>query len=147
MQAADPCACAAVKQLSRVLGRVYDAHLAPAGLNVTQYTLLRCIARHPGESLASIAAAMEMDRTSLYRAITPMLRDGWLIPGAGRNARSRSVRLSAAGRRLLARARQPWSTVQKQVIGLFGKKPYRALLKELDRLAACAGAEHRAPAG
>jgi DNA-binding MarR family transcriptional regulator len=134
----EQCACTTVKKLSRVLGRVYDAKIAAAGINITQLAVLRVIARRSGEPLIRIAEELEMDRTSLYRAISPMIRDGWLVSEDGTNARSRTARPTRKGIRLLAEANQHWDGVQRNVIGKFGAKEYAALLSELNRLADCA---------
>ena len=80
-----------------------------------------------------------MDRTSLYRAIAPMIRDGWLPSDDASNARFRTAEVTAKGRKLLANANKRWSAVQQDVIGKFGKKEYAKLLGELNRLAECVG--------
>jgi DNA-binding MarR family transcriptional regulator len=134
----DACACSAVKKLSRVLGRSYDAELASAGLNITQFAVLRSIARRSGDPLVRVAEEMEMDRTSLYRAIAPMIREGWLVSVDGVDARSKTAEITTKGRRLLASANKNWDKVQRRVIGQFGEAKYLSLLSELDRLAQCA---------
>lgn len=139
-QGADTCAGSAVRKLARVLGRSYDEELAPAGLNITQLAVLRSIARHSGEPLVRVAEEIEMDRTTLYRAIAPMVREGWLVAVAGSDARSKTAEMTAKGRRLLAEANKNWDKVQRRVVGQFGKARYVALLGELDRLAQCARA-------
>jgi hypothetical protein len=45
-----------------------------------------------------------MDRTSLYRAIAPMVRDGWLDLTIGVDARSRSAKVTTKGWGLWAKA-------------------------------------------
>jgi DNA-binding MarR family transcriptional regulator len=127
-----------VKKLSRVLGRVYDAQISAAGINITQLAVLRVIARRSGEPLIRIAEELEMDRTSLYRAISPMIREGWIVTEDGANTRSRTAQLTRKGRRLLADANKRWNGVQHHVIGRFGTKEYASLLSELNRLADCA---------
>ena len=82
-----PCACTTIKKLSRVLGRTYDEALASADINITQLAVIRCISRREGEPLARVAHELEMDRTSLYRAIAPIIRDGWLVIAKGSDAR------------------------------------------------------------
>jgi DNA-binding MarR family transcriptional regulator len=121
-----------------VLGRVYDADISPTGVNITQLAVLRCIARRSGEPLAHIADELEMDRTSLYRAITPMIRDGWIASDAASNARFRSAKLTKKGQKLLASANRQQSKVQKRILGKFGQRAYESLLTELSRLADCA---------
>lgn len=135
----DPCACTTVKKLSRVLGRFYDSNISPAGVNITQLAVLRCIARRSGEPLIRVAEEMEMDRTSLYRAIAPMIRDGWLVSADASRARFRTARVTKKGHQLLVDANKYWATVQRNVIGKFGQKEYELLLTELNRLADCAG--------
>jgi DNA-binding MarR family transcriptional regulator len=120
------------------LGRVYDSHISSAGINITQFAVLRCIARRAGEPLVRIAEEMEMDRTSLYRAIAPMLRDGWLADGQPVNPRFRTAKVTRKGRLVLAAATKRWNRLQRQVIGRFGQGAYDSLLSELHRLADCA---------
>jgi DNA-binding MarR family transcriptional regulator len=134
------CVCTTVKKLSRVLARAYDDALAGTGINVTQFAVLRCIARRTGEPLSRIAEELEMDRTSLYRAITPMMRDGWIEIAPGTDARSRSAKLTRLGSQLLAQAERQWAGIQKKLIGSFEKNAWKALASELYRLADCAEA-------
>jgi DNA-binding MarR family transcriptional regulator len=133
------CACTTVKKLSRVLGRVYDSALAPAAINVTQFAVMRCVQRRNGEPLAHIANELEMDRTSLYRAINPMVRDGWMEVADGADARSRSAVVTRKGERILAKAAVRWERTQGDLIGAFGKAEWSALVAELHRLSECAG--------
>jgi DNA-binding MarR family transcriptional regulator len=81
-----------------------------------------------------------MDRTSLYRAINPMIRDGWIVLAAGTDARSRSSKITKKGMQILAQAGKRWDGIQERIIGNFGPKAYEALMSELDRLADCAKA-------
>ncbi len=101
---------------------------------------MRCIARRKGEPLAHVAHELELDRTSLYRAINPMIRDGWLVLGAGTDRRSRSAKITAKGSQILASAGKAWDGLQDRLIRNFGSSAYDALMAELDRLADCASA-------
>src|SRR5262245_4818274 len=135
-----PCVCTTVRRASRVLARVFDAVLEPAGLNVTQLAVLRAVQRHPGEPLTRVAEDLCMDRTSLYRAIAPMQRDGWVKLSAGADARARTVEFSAKGRRVLAAADPAWGRTQTAGGERVGRDKWAALVSELERLAACASA-------
>jgi DNA-binding MarR family transcriptional regulator len=75
-----------VKKLSRLLGRAYDEALEGSGINITQLAVMRCIIRRAGEPLSRVAEELEMDRTSLYRAVAPMIRDGWIELTVGTDA-------------------------------------------------------------
>jgi len=132
------CACTTVKKLSRVLGRVYDSKVSSVGLNITQLAVLRCISRRAGEPLVRISEELEMDRTSLYRALTPMVRDGWVASPSAMGSRFRTARLTKSGRRILNSANQKWASVQGTLISRFGQAAYNSLLAEVYRLADCA---------
>jgi len=133
-----PCACTSIKKLSRVLGRVYDAALAGSPMNVTQLAVLRCIARRKGEPLLHVAEELEMDRTSLYRALDPMVRDGWveIIPGV--DARSRTAVITRKGHELLKKAGERWEDVQTRVVERFGRNEWPAFVAKVEKLLACA---------
>ena len=107
-------------------------------INITQRPVLKCIARRPGEPLAHVADELEMERTSLYRAIAPMVRDGWLALTDGPDARSRTAKLTRKGEQLLAKSDTAWEEVQDRVIESFGRAKWLALVSELNRLADCA---------
>ena len=127
-----------MKKLSRILGRVYDDGLADSGINITQLAVLRCINRRPGDPLVRIAEELELDRTSLYRAINPMIRDGWIAVVDGPDSRSRTAKVTRKGHDLLANAGDDWDKVQNAIVKNFGKANYQNLIDQLYRLAECA---------
>jgi DNA-binding MarR family transcriptional regulator len=133
-----PCTCTTVKKLSRVLGKTYDAALSEAGINITQLAVLRCVSRRSGEPLSHVADELEMDRTSLYRALNPMERDGWILVEKGNDARSRTARLLRKGNAVLKKADNGWDEAQSKILGRFGKKEWLTLVSDLNRLADCA---------
>lgn len=142
-----PCACTTVRRASRILARVFDTALEPAGLNVTQLAVLRAIQRHANEPLTRVAEDLGMDRTSLYRAVTTMRRGGWLTTAASPDARSRTAAFTAKGLRVLEAAGVPWGRTQAEIIARFGRDKWAALVAELERLAACARAAESSRAG
>lgn len=81
-----------------------------------------------------------MDRTSLYRAVSRMERDGWLKIAAGTNSRSRTAEFTNKGRRILDAADLPWARVQTAIIERFGRDEWLALVSQLERLSAIAQA-------
>lgn len=117
--------------------RVYDAALTDSGINITQLAVLRCISRRDGEPLVRVAEELEMDRTSLYRAINPMIRDEWIVLTDGVDARSRAAKVTKKGRQLLTRAGVGWDKAQAKLLTKFGHTAYSSLINELHRLADC----------
>ena len=132
-----PCASTALRKASRAVGRLYDAALQPTGLSANQLSILRTIERMDGPLLARLSERMVMDRTSLYRALAPMERDGWIRiqPAAGRSKR---VVLTDEGRSVSERAAAAWDDVQGQFVGSIGLERWEAFaatLRDLTRAA------------
>jgi len=136
-----PCACTSIKKLSRVLGRIYDAALAASPMNVTQLAVLRCIGRRTGEPLMHVAEELEMDRSSLYRALDPMVRDNWVKITSGKDARSRTAVIAPKGYRILKQAGKQWEKVQTRVVERFGRREWAVFVANVEKLRACAEVE------
>lgn len=110
---ADVCHCFAVRQAARWISQLYDQHLADAGLRSTQYAILAHLEREGPASIAQLAEAMVMDRTTMTRNVTPLERDGLVaIVQAAADRRRKEVRLSALGRERLRQARPAWRRAQ-----------------------------------
>ena len=133
-----PCVCTTLRKASRALSRVYDEALASSGLTVAQLAVLRAIGRgsNGGEPLSRLAESLVMDRTSLYRALTPMVKSGWLLIQDGPKGRTKVVQLSKAGTRATADAAKSWDAAQGKVIGAFGVDRWAALQKAVTELTA-----------
>jgi len=102
--------CIRSKKLSRVLGRVYDAAHRHFADKRHQLAYLRCIDRRKGEPLMRVAA-IEMDRSSLYRALDTMVRDEWLKRSAA--AEKTRARDSCHHQQRIPSPRERWKAVGK----------------------------------
>lgn len=113
------CTCARLRKLARRVTRIYDAHLASQAIKVTQYSLLANAAR--GErTVSEFAAELEMDRSTLSRNLAPLAAQGWVSISVGADPRSRSIGVTAAGRRKLKAALPLWRKAQCEVESVLG---------------------------
>jgi len=135
-----PCACTSVRRAARVLARTYDASLVPSGMNITQLAVMRAVLRHPGEPMSRAAEGLEMDRTSLYRAIDSLRRKGWVSLTDEGDRRSRSASVTERGHAAMAKVDPEWAEVQTAIIDRFGRAHWKAFVLELQRLIECADA-------
>ncbi len=107
------CSSFKLRQLSRRVSQQFDACVGRAGLKTTQYSLLSHVMRlgpvRPGE----LAAAMEMDASTLTRNLQPLVAQGWVEVGPGADGRSRLVSATAAGRDKRAEAQREWQRAQR----------------------------------
>src|SRR5437667_9840449 len=69
------CACFDLRRATRAVSRMYDDFLRDAGLNITQFSLLRLICIEKELSISMLGRYMVMDRTSITLALAPRERD------------------------------------------------------------------------
>ena len=137
------CAAGTLRRASRSVTRLYDTHLARAGLTTMQFSVLRTIQRSGGRTaLADLADDLVFERTSLYRALTPLRRDGLVAVRSGADGRSREIVLTARATRRIASAMPHWMEAQREVLDCFGAQDWPALASTLGRLTAIARAAH-----
>mgnify|MGYP002386366453 FL=1 len=107
--------CAGQRQLARQVSRLYDAHLARAGLRTTQYALLSHITKLGPLRLVDLASAMELNASTLTRNLRPLLAAGWVELSAGPDQRSRLVCATDAGRTKRTEAQRCWRNAQDEL--------------------------------
>ena len=135
------CLCSNVRRAALALTSLYDEALAPHGLKVTQFSLLRAIQRHGEPNLTELAGATGLDRSTLGRNLRVLETLGlvWLAPG--HDQRDRVVALTGRGRRRVLAASGAWARVQGELSGALGADAGR-LVTVARRVAALA---RRAP--
>ena len=129
-----PCICVAVRKASRRLTAVYDEVLAPEGINLAQFSLLRNISRSGPVSLTQLGEIVELDRSTLGRNVRVLERMGLVKLSAGADQRQAAVSLSANGLATLNRSIPLWESVQNGIydkIGAQGAAQLEALLGAL----------------
>lgn len=102
------------------MSRVYDEALSETGLTIAQFSVLRHVARGGETPLSRLAEALVMDRTSLYRALAPLERQGWITVARAPQGRARIASLTDAGRAAMEAATAPWRAAQERLIGALG---------------------------
>jgi DNA-binding MarR family transcriptional regulator len=137
------CAAGTLRRATRSVSRLYDGHLSRAGLTTTQFSLLRAIERF-GEPmpLTRLADEQVYERTSLYRALEPLSREGLVKLGGERGRRAKDVQLTARGRQRVARALPQWKRAQNDFLKQFGRPAWSRMSMQL---VAIADAAHEIP--
>ena len=118
-----PCTCFKLRSLTRRVTQLYDRALAPSGLKVTQYSLIALAlrARRSGApTVSDLAQSLFTDRTTLTRNLRPLLVAGYVEVGAGTDARSKAVHVTAAGEAAFRAARPLWRSAQACMQSLGG---------------------------
>jgi DNA-binding MarR family transcriptional regulator len=122
--------CFAIRQAARQVSRFYERYLSQAGLTPSQFCILRSLEPELGATMAELARATSTDRTTLVRALKPLLRAA-LVEQARDEGRRQRIALTQAGRRRLAEAMRCWRTAQAAFERRFGARRADALCREL----------------
>ncbi|MGU7768671.1 MarR family winged helix-turn-helix transcriptional regulator [Burkholderia sp. MR1-5-21] len=125
------CNCLAARQASRYLTAVYDQALGPAGIRVTQFSILHKLVRNGPLAIGELAAAMAMDRTTLSANLRPLERDGLIDMVPGEDRRMKNAVLTKAGLARYKEALPLWRSVQVQFEGRYGVRKAEDLRKSL----------------
>lgn len=99
---------------------VYDDALAPVGINLAQYSLLKNIRRLAPVSLTDLGKTMELDRSTIGRNIKVLERMGLAQPVPGKDQREATVELTETGQGTLARAIPLWEQAQQMINAKLG---------------------------
>jgi DNA-binding MarR family transcriptional regulator len=138
-----PCVAGTLRRASRAVARLYDMHLAAAGLTTTQLSILRMLQRHGGTvPLAALADTLVFERTSLHRALGPLRRARLVTLASREDRRATNVVLTARARRRIATALPYWAAAQRAVLGQFGATAWRVLAVDLGRITTQARVAH-----
>ncbi len=128
------CYCAALRAAARKTTAVYDAALAPTGVNVAQFSLLRRIERAAPISLSELGRLAELDRSTVGRNIKVLQRMGLAHVTAGADHREATVTLGERGLDALREGAPLWDEAQRKIearLGAGGATHLRALLDAL----------------
>jgi len=122
------CVCGRLRRATRALTQMYDDTMAPCGLRVTQFSLLRTLAREGSMCITALAAVALLDRTALSRTLEPLVGLGLVKIAPGRDARTREVSLTRAGKAAFDKAVPYWDRAQQEVARKLGEPRIEALV-------------------
>jgi DNA-binding MarR family transcriptional regulator len=108
----EECLASKLRMASRAITQRYDDAIADSGIRSTQFTLLVALAQAPLVPLSKLAEVLVMDRTTLTRNLTPLVREGLVEARSAEDKRVRAFALSAEGKRMLERALLGWRKAQ-----------------------------------
>jgi len=127
------CLCLASRRLARILTQTYDRALAESGLKITQFSVLTALERAEERdvTLNMIAEALDLEPSSLTRALDPLIREGLVRLTPCSDKRRRTGSLTQKGRTLLGDATARWQAAQLKVAQTIGANEAALLRKQL----------------
>jgi DNA-binding MarR family transcriptional regulator len=132
----DACNCFAIRQAARHVTRLYERHLAEAGLTSAQFSILAVVDETGGMTMAELAAVLVMDRTTLLRALKPLQRDELIKSRSSPDdPRLLVLFLTPAGERRFKQALPLWLKAQGEFEEEVGVRDAARIRRELLGLA------------
>ena len=125
------CTNANLRKATRVVAKIYDAALRPAGLRATQFTLIATLAGSGDTPLTKLADALQMDRTTLTRNLKPLVERGLVHIGQEEDQRVRVISLTRKGKTVLGEAVPLWREAQARLVHGLGEKRWSGFLDDL----------------
>jgi DNA-binding MarR family transcriptional regulator len=129
------CTCLALRRATRRVTQIYDAHLKPLDLRITQFAVLGQLAGSDASapiSITALARRLALDRSTLGRNLRPLIKAGLIVMEGGEDRRAHTLALTEAGRALLEKAIPLWRDAQRHVSEKLGREKTRALRAVLD---------------
>jgi DNA-binding MarR family transcriptional regulator len=128
------CHCITLRRASRRLTALYDEALAPAGINLAQFSLMRTIERHAPISLTELAGRLELDRSTVGRNVKVIERMGLVRGGPGADQREQALHLTDQGKAALTGAMPLWQAAQAEVEARLGRDGIERLAAVLEAI-------------
>ena len=128
------CASINLRNAARAVTRHYDRGLRAAGVTAVQLPLLAAISYGANTSIAALAAALDLERSTISRDLETLVRRGYVKREATGDKRATALRLTPKGHAVLAKAFEAWSRAHDAVISAFGEAELQSLLTRMRRL-------------
>ena len=106
------CVCTAARRNSRDLTRIFEKAMRGSGVRGTQFTLLATLVQTGPIPTTRLAEFQGLERTTLTRNLSRLVRDGFVQIQEGEDRRVRKVAITAAGEEAARRAFPFWRKAQ-----------------------------------
>ena len=104
-----------LRKATRRVTALFDDALAPAGMTVTQFSILARLAVSGASPMSGLADRMGMDASTLTRTLKPLLQRGLIEHSQGADRRVKHVVLTDEGKEAVALAVPYWRSAQQKV--------------------------------
>ena len=132
--AAKACVCGNLRRSSRAITQFYDKLLAPSGISITQFALLRAIFIGNSSTISKLSKEMYIDRTTLTRNLDLLKKHGLIQIESSSDKRKRIVSITNRGNAQMTKALPLWERAQGSIMEKFGKGNWREIKMGLNEI-------------
>jgi DNA-binding MarR family transcriptional regulator len=112
------CLCTAARRRSRDLTRTFEKAMRGSGVRGTQFTLLATLVQTGPIPTTRLAEFQGLERTTLTRNLSRLVRDGFVQIHEGEDRRVRKVAITSAGEEAARRAFPFWKKAQDTALAV-----------------------------
>ncbi|MDN4084499.1 MarR family winged helix-turn-helix transcriptional regulator [Paenibacillus polymyxa] len=131
------CTCINLRRASMAVTGLYDQYLAPSGLNISQFSLLKHLTVLGPVSVSELASEMRLDRTTLVRNLKALEQSRYVEDTSAEGSRNRCLTLTGRGKALYNDAAELWEEAQlflQESLGSADLQILTALLSKIEKL-------------
>lgn len=130
----DVCHATRLRKAYRKATSRYDDLLAPLGINIGQFSLLRNIRRMAPVSLTDLGARVELDRSTVGRNSKVLERMGLIATVPGKDKREAMLAITEDGQKILDAGAPLWDQAQREFEARLGPQNMKVLADLLSSL-------------
>ncbi|CAM5773110.1 MarR family transcriptional regulator [Labrys miyagiensis] len=128
------CYCFSLRKAARKVSSIYDEALAPVGVNIGQFGMLRRIDRAGMVSLTVLGRLCALDRSTVGRNVRVLEQLGLVRSATGADQREAVLTLTDRGKQTLAEGASLWDAAQARIERTLGEPDAGRLLSLLQAL-------------
>ncbi|MDU8674294.1 MarR family winged helix-turn-helix transcriptional regulator [Paenibacillus polymyxa] len=131
------CTCINLRRASMAVTGLYDQYLAPSGLHISQFSLLKHLTVLGPVSVSELASEMRLDRTTLVRNLKALEQSRYVEDTSAEGSRNRCLTLTGRGKALYNDAAELWEEAQlflQESLGSADLQILTALLSKIEKL-------------
>jgi len=130
------CNCINLRRGSQALTEIYDEILAPSGLKISQFLLLKSVRELGPVSVSNLALEIRLDRTTIVRNLKPLEEKDLIVDISATGTRNRELKLTTQGLESLEIAAPLWLKAQNFIEQYLGKEEVNTLTTLLSKIEA-----------
>lgn len=129
-----PCTCGTLRRASRAVTNLYDLVLAPSGLRLTQFLVLKSLHERGRIAQCDFARDQDIAVETLSRRFGALRRKGLVEMRLGERHGERIYSLTTEGQQAFRSALPYWERAQERLRNVLGNSDTRALLDICERV-------------
>lgn len=125
-----------IRRAHQISVSIFLEETGALGITNRQYGILTVLKHRPGIDQITVAKMLGLDRSTTGMVLNKLERDGYVgrIVGA-RDRRTRSLKLTPVGERMLERLAEPARRAEQRVLSAFKPRERKVFLDLLDKFA------------